>query len=110
MRDEWSPSSWQQKRVDQPVIYPDQDKLQAVLAHLARLPPLVTSWEVEALRGQLAEAARGERFLLQGGDCSESFAECEAATIARKLKILLQMSVILVYGCKKRVTLVGRYA
>jgi 3-deoxy-7-phosphoheptulonate synthase len=58
----------------------------------------------------LGEAARGERFLLQGGDCSESFAECEPATIARKLKIMLQMSVILVYGCKKRVTLVGRYA
>jgi 3-deoxy-7-phosphoheptulonate synthase len=106
----WSPSSWQQKRLDQPVIYADPGKLQEVLAHLARLPPLVTSWEVESLKGHLAEAARGERFLLQGGDCSESFEECEAAIIARKLKIILQMSVILVYGCKKRVILVGRYA
>lgn len=110
MHGDWSPSSWQQKRVDQPVIYPDAAKLQAVLTQLAGLPPLVTSWEVEALKQHLAEAARGERFLLQGGDCSETFDECEAATIARKLKILLQMSVILVYGCKKRVILVGRYA
>jgi 3-deoxy-7-phosphoheptulonate synthase len=110
MQEEWSPPSWQRKRLDQPVIYPDTAKREAVLARLANLPPLVTSWEVEALKRQLAEAVRGERFLLQGGDCSESFDECEAATIARKLKIILQMSVILVYGCKKRVTLVGRYA
>jgi 3-deoxy-7-phosphoheptulonate synthase len=92
------------------VLYPDAGKLEAVLTRLARLPPLVTSWEVETLRRHVAEAARGERFILQGGDCSESFDECEAALIARKLKIILQMSVILVYGCKKRVTLVGRCA
>jgi 3-deoxy-7-phosphoheptulonate synthase len=110
MQAEWSPSSWQRKRLDQPVIYPDAARLEAVLTDLARLPPLVTSWEVESLKRHLAEAARGERFLLQGGDCSESFDECEAAIIARKLKIILQMSVILVYGCKKRVILVGRYA
>jgi 3-deoxy-7-phosphoheptulonate synthase len=110
MQQEWSPLSWQQKRLDQPVTYPDAAKLNAVLARLARLPPLVTSWEVESLRRHLAEAGKGERFLLQGGDCSESFAECEAPIIARKLKIMLQMSVILVYGCNKRVTLIGRYA
>jgi 3-deoxy-7-phosphoheptulonate synthase len=106
----WTPSSWQQKRLDQPVVYPDERKLQATLECLARLPPLVTSWEVETLKRQLAEASRGERFLLQGGDCCEAFADCEAATIARKLKIILQMSVILLYGCRKRVILVGRYA
>lgn len=110
MQQEWSPSSWQHKHLDQPVIYPDSTNLQAVLARLARLPPLVTSWEVEALRQHLADAAAGKRFLLQGGDCSERFDECEAAIIARKLKIILQMSVILVYGCKKRVILVGRCA
>ena len=81
MQAEWSPPSWQQKRLDQPVIYPDAARLEAVLTRLARLPPLVTSWEVESLKRQLAEAARGERFLLQGGDCSESFAECDAAII-----------------------------
>jgi 3-deoxy-7-phosphoheptulonate synthase len=110
MQTDWSPSSWQRKRLDQPVCYPDAGKLEQAMARLSRLPPLVTSWEVESLRRHLGEAARGERFLLQGGDCSESFAECEAAIIARKLKIILQMSVILVYGCKKRVVLVGRYA
>jgi 3-deoxy-7-phosphoheptulonate synthase len=107
---EWTPRSWRDMPLDQPIAYPDPARLEAVLERLARLPPLVTSWEVEALRSQLAEAASGERFLLQGGDCSENFAECEAGLIARKLKILLQMSVILVYGCKKRVIRVGRSA
>lgn len=110
MREKWSPDSWQHRRNDQPIEYPDPRQLEAVLQSLAQLPPLVTSWEVETLRQQLAEAAEGQRFLLQGGDCSESFTECEATIITRKLKIILQMSVILIYGCKKRVTLVGRYA
>ncbi len=110
MHEDWTLTSWQQKRLDQPVAYPDMARLNEVMSLLARFPPLVTSWEIETLKRNLAEAARGERFLLQGGDCSESFDECEAAFITRKLKILLQMSVILVYGCKKRVTLVGRYA
>ena len=58
---------------------------------MGRLPPLVTSWEVENLRGELARAARGEAFVLQGGDCAESFDDCRAEPIAAKLKILLQM-------------------
>ncbi len=70
----------------------------------------MTSWEVEALKRQLAEAARGERFLLQGGDCAESFDDCTSAAIAAKLKILLQMSLVLVHGGKKRVIRVGRFA
>ena len=81
-----------------------------MLAELARLPPLVTSWEVEALKQQLAEASRGERFLLQGGDCSESFDDCQAAIIASNLKVLLKMSFVLIYGCRKRVIRVGRFA
>lgn len=110
MREKWSPDSWLRQRNDQPIEYPDVQQLEVVLKSLAHLPPLVTSWEVETLRQQLAEAAAGQRFLLQGGDCSESFDECEANIITRKLKIILQMSVILIYGCKKRVILVGRYA
>jgi len=106
----WSPASWQQKRAAQQPVYPDLDALQTALAQLAKLPPLVTSWEIENLKHQLAEATRGERFLLQGGDCSESFADCESAAIASKLKILLQMSLVLVQGGKKRVTRVGRFA
>ena len=106
----WAPDSWQTKPASQQPIYPDSEALQHVLRDLARLPPLVTSWEIENLKQQLAEATRGERFLLQGGDCSESFADCESAAIASKLKILLQMSLVLVQGGKKRVTRIGRFA
>ena len=110
MSREWSPSSWQSKQVTQMPRYPDEERLKGVLRKLANLPPLVTSWEVETLREQLAEVARGERFMLQGGDCSESFEECESSVIAGKLKILLQMSLVLIHGIKKRVIRVGRFA
>src|SRR4051812_30832944 len=106
----WSPDSWRKKPLEQPISYPDQDALRTDLAALAKLPPLVTSWEVESLKGQLAEAARGERFLLQGGDCAESFDDCQAAIIANKLKILLKMSLVLVHGGRKKMIRVGRIA
>jgi 3-deoxy-7-phosphoheptulonate synthase len=106
----WSPASWRTKYAGQQPAYADAAELEAVLGQLSRLPPLVTSWEIENLKLQLAEAARGERFLLQGGDCSESFADCESDAIVSKLKILLQMSLVLVQGGKKRVTRVGRFA
>jgi 3-deoxy-7-phosphoheptulonate synthase len=106
----WSPTSWQKRPAAQQPVYPDPKVLQEVLAQLARLPPLVTSWEIENLKQQVAEAARGERFLLQGGDCAESFDDCESSVIASKLKILLQMSLVLVQGGKKRVTRIGRFA
>ena len=106
----WSPDSWRSKPLEQRITYPDLDALRSVLAELAKLPPLVTSWEVEALKQQLAEASRGERFLLQGGDCSESFDDCQAAIIASNLKVLLKMSFVLIYGCRKRVIRLGRFA
>jgi 3-deoxy-7-phosphoheptulonate synthase len=106
----WTPTSWQTRHAAQQPVYLDPDALHRVLGQLARLPPLVTSWEVENLKHQLAEATRGERFLLQGGDCSESFEDCESAAIASKLKILLQMSLVLVQGGKKRVSRIGRFA
>jgi 3-deoxy-7-phosphoheptulonate synthase len=108
--EEWSLTSWQSKPAAQQPVYPDPAALQRVLLQLARLPPLVTSWEIENLKNQLAEAARGERLLLQGGDCSESFDDCESSAIASKLKILLQMSLVLVQGGKKRVIRLGRFA
>ena len=80
------------------------------LAELAELPPLVTSWEVESLKSQLAEAQQGRRFLLQGGDCGERFDDCRPDPIAGKLKILLKMSLILVFGRNQRVIRVGRFA
>src|SRR5579859_5813014 len=109
-RGAWTPDSWKTRPAAQQPVYPDPAKLQRVLADLAKLPPLVTSWEIENLKQQLAEATRGEMFLLQGGDCSENFDDCESAAIASKLKILLQMSLVLVQGGKKRVIRLGRFA
>jgi len=106
----WSPLSWQAKPVTQQPCYADQAALVRVVDQLGKLPPLVTSWEIESLKSQLAGAARGERFLLQGGDCAESFDDCESTTITNKLKILLQMSLVLVHGMRKRVIRVGRFA
>jgi 3-deoxy-7-phosphoheptulonate synthase len=106
----WSPSSWQDKPAAQQVGYGDQARLDQVLYEMGRLPPLVTSWEVENLRAELAKAARGEAFLLQGGDCAESFDDCRSEPIAAKLKILLQMSLVLVHGTRKPVIRVGRIA
>jgi 3-deoxy-7-phosphoheptulonate synthase len=108
MEKPWSPNSWQQARIAQIPQYPDPEARDRVVAELMKLPPLVTSWEVEALKAQLAEAAQGKRFLLQGGDCSESFEDCNSTVIANKLKILLQMSLVLVVGSKKPVIRVGR--
>lgn len=110
MNQSWSPTSWQTKPLAQPVVYPDPQALEEVLESLAKLPPLVTSSEVETLKSYLAEAARGERFLLQGGDCSETFDDCRSDAIASKLKVLLKMSLVLIYGSMKRVIRVGRFA
>jgi 3-deoxy-7-phosphoheptulonate synthase len=81
-----------------------------VVAQMSCLPPLVTPWEVDQLKSQLAEAAAGKRFLLQGGDCAERFDECEADGITNKIKVLLQMSLVLVHGIQKPVIRVGRFA
>lgn len=107
---EWSPDSWRKKPAAQQVNYGDPDALARVMNEIAALPPLVTSWEIEDLRAQLAKAARGEAFLLQGGDCAESFDDCRSDPIAAKLKILLQMSLVLVHGTRKQVIRVGRIA
>ena len=106
----WTPTSWRDKAVGQAVSYPDPAALQQVVAQIARLPPLVTSWEIEVLRAQLGKAARGEAFLLQGGDCAESFDDCSSDAIAVKLKILLQMSLVLIHGTRLPVVRVGRMA
>lgn len=107
---DWSPVSWQEKEALQQPVYPDAAALAEVLAQLSTLPPLVTSWEVETLKQRLAEAAHGKRFLLQGGDCAERFDECRADIITNRLKILLKMSVVLIYGLRRPVVRVGRFA
>ena len=96
----WAPDSWQRLPALQQPVYKDRERLARVLGELSRLPPIVVSWEVDQLKSELAAAQRGERFLLQGGDCAEGFADCDSDTIARKLKILLQMSVVLLHGLK----------
>ena len=106
----WSVSSWRSLPARQQPEWPDAAALGSAIAELSSLPPLVTSWEVESLRSQLAEAEQGRRFLLQGGDCAEMFDECRSDAIASKLKILLQMSLVLTHGGGRPVIRVGRFA
>ena len=108
--DRWSPTSWREKPLQQAVAYPDRGALTQALEALALLPPLVTSWEIESLKEQIAAAQRNEVFLLQGGDCAERFADCRAEPIVAKLKVLLQASLVLAYGSRRRVVRVGRFA
>jgi 3-deoxy-7-phosphoheptulonate synthase len=107
---DWHPASWQTHEAAQQPVYQDRARLHEVVAQLSRLPPIVTSWEVEALKEHLAAAQRGEAFLLQGGDCAESFDECTSEIIVQKLKILLQMSLVMLVGLKKPIIRVGRMA
>jgi len=106
----WQPDSWNTFEAAQQATYPDQAALEKALMRLGELPPLVTSWEVLALKQQIAEAQRGERFFLQGGDCAENFSECNSEVITNRLKVLLQMSLILVHGLEMPVVRVGRFA
>ena len=107
---EWHPASWQGKTASQQPVYNDKPALDSAVAALSRMPPLVVSWEIERLKEQIAGAQRGERFVLQGGDCAESFEDCESDKIAKKLKILLQMSLVLLHGMKKPIVRIGRMA
>ncbi|MFG0306651.1 MAG: 3-deoxy-7-phosphoheptulonate synthase class II [Phycisphaerales bacterium JB040] len=107
---DWSPNSWKQRLEAQQVRYTDRDALEVALAKLRSLPPLVTSWEIERLKSELAQAQRGQRFILQGGDCAETLADCRPEVITNKLKILLQMSLVLIHELKRPVTRVGRFA
>ena len=106
----WTPASWRTRPQAQAPTYADCARLESVEKRLASLPPLVTSWEIESLKEELAQAARGERFVLQGGDCAEALSDCRPEPLASKLKILLQMSLVLIHGSKKPVVRIGRFA
>ncbi|MGE3920268.1 MAG: class II 3-deoxy-7-phosphoheptulonate synthase [Gammaproteobacteria bacterium] len=107
----WNLDSWQHvKNHQQPINYTDKKLLQNVINNLKKLPPLVTSFEVDTLKQQLAVAAKGEAFLLQGGDCAESFDKSQPEVVTNKLKILLQMSLVLIHGLNKPIIRVGRIA
>ena len=108
--DAWTPASWRDRPALQLPTYPNASELAAAQAELRELPPLVTSREILSLKQQLAEAQEGKRFLLQGGDCAETFAECNSEVITNRLKVLLQMSLVLVHGLKVPVVRVGRFA
>lgn len=106
----WSIDSWKLHHANQQPSYDDPVALGEVLATLKLLPPLVTSWEIDELANVLAQAQSGNAWLLQGGDCAESYDDCQAEPIASKLKVLLQMSLVLVYGSRQRIVRVGRIA
>ncbi|HXD22677.1 MAG TPA: 3-deoxy-7-phosphoheptulonate synthase class II [Gemmatimonadaceae bacterium] len=107
---DWSPESWKSKPNNQPFRYDDPVAFGEAVERLRHMPPLVTSWEIERLRQLLAEAQEGKRFLLQGGDCAETLADCTPSVITNKLKILLQMSLVLVQAFQGPVIRVGRVA
>jgi 3-deoxy-7-phosphoheptulonate synthase len=107
---DWTPDSWKLKHARQQPAYDDPQELNRVLDQLSRLPPLVTSWEIVKLTDQFSRAQEGAAWVLQGGDCAESFADCEAESIASKLKVLLQMSLVLIFGSRMPVVRVGRIA
>ena len=106
----WTPDSWRGRDAMQQPQYDDVDALHRALDELRHLPPLVTSWEILSLKRQLAEAQEGKRFLLQAGDCAESFADCASPLISNQLKVLLQLSLVLVHGLQRPVVRVGRFA
>jgi 3-deoxy-7-phosphoheptulonate synthase len=108
--DDWSPQSWQSKPGATCIPYPDPAAESAAVDLLRPLPPLVTSWEIERLKTGLAAAQRGESFLLQGGDCAERLPDCRPDAITGKLKILLQMSLVLFHATRRPVIRAGRFA
>jgi len=110
MMQDWTPDGWRRKPAGQMPEYPDRDSVAAVEAKLRRYPPLVFAGEARRLEERLAEVAAGRAFLLQGGDCAESFAEFHPDTIRDTLRVLLQMAVVLTFGAAMPVVKVGRMA
>ncbi len=104
----WSPTSWREKPILQQPTYPDKGELDRVLKELKNYPPLVFAGEARNLKEQLADVANGEAFLLQGGDCAESFSEFHADNIRDTFKALMQMAVVLTYAGGVPVVKVGR--
>jgi 3-deoxy-7-phosphoheptulonate synthase len=110
MASRWTPDSWRQKPVEQAPKYPDAARLAAVEAQLAGFPPLVFAGEARKLKKALAGVAAGEAFLLQGGDCAESFAEHSADNIRDFFRVFLQMAVVMTFAGALPVVKIGRVA
>ncbi|MBE1237320.1 3-deoxy-7-phosphoheptulonate synthase class II [Phaeovibrio sulfidiphilus] len=110
MATQWTPESWRSKPARQMPEYPDPEHIKSVEQMLSKYPPLVFAGEARSLHAELARVAAGKAFLLQGGDCAESFAEFSANTIRDTFRVLLQMAVILTFGAALPVIKVGRMA
>src|ERR671921_2755058 len=110
MTERWTPDSWRNKPIQQVPAYPDAPALQGVEDQLAGFPPLVFAGEARKLKRALAKVAVGEAFLLQGGDCAESFAEHSADNIRDFFRLFLQMAVVLTFAGGSPVVKVGRVA
>src|SRR3954449_1279894 len=110
MSERWSPDSWRGKPIQQAPVYPDLEALEAVERQLAGFPPLVFAGEARKLKRALGKVATGESFLLQGGDCAESFAEHSADNIRDFFRLFLQMAVVLTFAGSSPVVKVGRVA
>ena len=104
----WRPDSWKSKDCAQNITYEDQIALENNLNKIKSLPPLVSSREVDRLKSLLVDAALGKRFLLQGGDCAEMFEYAKEEPIQNKIKVLLQMSLILTWGGNVSVVRIAR--
>ncbi len=106
----WSPSSWRKFPIKQQPVYEDQEKLKKIEKELSTFPPLIFAGEARNLKEELAKAGRGEAFIIQGGDCAESFAAFNADTIKNLFKLILQMSVVVAYSSGKPIVKIGRVA
>ncbi|NLK67335.1 MAG: 3-deoxy-7-phosphoheptulonate synthase class II [Campylobacteraceae bacterium] len=106
----WNKDTWRNFNIKQQPIYPNLDELKEIEKTLSTLPPLVFAGEVRSLKKELARASRGESFLLQGGDCAESFSNCSANSIKNMFRVILQMAVILTFAGGVPVVKVGRMA
>ncbi|KAH6885846.1 DAHP synthetase [Thelonectria olida] len=106
----WELNSWRAKPIKQSPPYEDPEKLATAVGELTRLPPLVHPNEIVALKAHLRDVAQGNKFLLQGGDCAELFDYCQQGPIESKMKLLLQMSLVLLWGMNKPIVRIGRMA
>src|SRR6478672_8574060 len=106
----WSPASWREHTALHQPVWPDQAEADVVRERIAAMPPLVFAGEARQLRESLAQVSAGRGFLLQAGDCAESFADFSAISIRERLKIILQMAAVLTYGSMLPVVKVGRIA
>jgi 3-deoxy-7-phosphoheptulonate synthase len=110
MPQKWTPDGWRSKPIQQAPVYPDQVRLRGVEEQLRNIPPLVFAGEARRLKAALAKVAEGKAFLMQGGDCAESFAEFHPNNIRDTFRVLLQMAVVLTFGASMPVVKVGRMA